>query len=149
MSLHKNACPRLHEIYNFCRPYLCHCCVLSLSIPCPGLEKIFKEIHIPYKNLHFNTPNYLLWCGSGGREIYNFLSPYPTNATYQIWLRSWEEDEDDNAKPMTYTAQWRMPTHSNTLPASLRWPKKDFQSWYYMSQIILGYCTANLWYSQN
>ena len=23
----------------------------------------------------------------GGHEIYNFLSPYPTDATYQIWLR--------------------------------------------------------------
>ena len=26
-----------------------------------------------------------LWIG--GPEIYNFLFPYPTNATYQIWLR--------------------------------------------------------------
>ena len=23
----------------------------------------------------------------GGHEIYNFLSPYPKDATYQIWLR--------------------------------------------------------------
>ena len=23
----------------------------------------------------------------GGHEIYNFLSPYPTDDTYQIWLR--------------------------------------------------------------
>ena len=33
----------------------------------------------------------------GGHEIYNFLSPYPTNATHQICLSlaqysSWEED---------------------------------------------------------
>ena len=26
-----------------------------------------------------------LWVGR--HEIYNFLSPYPTDATYQIWLR--------------------------------------------------------------
>ena len=25
--------------------------------------------------------------GGGGHEIYNFLSPYPTDGTYQIWLR--------------------------------------------------------------
>ena len=25
--------------------------------------------------------------GVVGHEIYNFLSPYPTDATYQIWLR--------------------------------------------------------------
>ena len=25
--------------------------------------------------------------GVGGYKIYNFLSPYPTDATYQIWLR--------------------------------------------------------------
>ena len=25
--------------------------------------------------------------GMGGNEIYNFLSPYPTDATHQIWLR--------------------------------------------------------------
>ena len=35
--------------------------------------------------LHF-LPQKLppLWVG--GHEIYNFLSPYPTDATYQIWL---------------------------------------------------------------
>ena len=36
-------------------------------------------------NLHFFPQNYLL-LGWGGREIYNFLSPYPKDATYQIWL---------------------------------------------------------------
>ena len=25
--------------------------------------------------------------GGGGHEIYNFLSPYPKDATYKIWLR--------------------------------------------------------------
>ena len=36
--------------------------------------------------LHFLPQNYLP-LGVGGHEIYNFLSPYPTDATYQIWLR--------------------------------------------------------------
>ena len=35
--------------------------------------------------LHFLPQNYLpLWVG-GGHEIYNFLSPYHTDATHQIW----------------------------------------------------------------
>ena len=36
--------------------------------------------------LHFLPQNYLP-LGVGGHEIYNFMSPYPTDATYQIWLR--------------------------------------------------------------
>ena len=36
--------------------------------------------------LHF-LPQYYLPLGGGGHEIYNFLFPYPTDATYQIWLR--------------------------------------------------------------
>ena len=36
--------------------------------------------------LHFLTKIYLP-LGLGGHEIYNFYSPYPTDATYQIWLR--------------------------------------------------------------
>ena len=36
--------------------------------------------------LHFLPENYLP-CGSGGHVVYNFLSPYPKDATYQIWLR--------------------------------------------------------------
>ena len=35
-------------------------------------------------SLHF-YPNITSPLG-GGHEIYNFLSPYPTDATYQIWL---------------------------------------------------------------
>ena len=35
--------------------------------------------------LHFFVQNYLS-LGVGGHEIYYFLFPYPTDATYQIWL---------------------------------------------------------------
>ena len=42
-----------------------------------------------------------------GHEIYNFLSPYPTDATYQICHSSWEEDvngrrttHDDGGQPI-------------------------------------------------
>ena len=34
--------------------------------------------------LHFLPQNYLPL--GGGHEIYNFLSPYHTDATYEIWL---------------------------------------------------------------
>ena len=34
--------------------------------------------------LHFLPQITYLWVG--GHEIYNFLSPSPTDATYQIWL---------------------------------------------------------------
>ena len=51
--------------------------------PCTGVEKkILKEIHQFYTLYPKITP-----LGVGGHEIYNFLSPYPTDATYQIWLR--------------------------------------------------------------
>ena len=36
--------------------------------------------------LHF-LPSKLPPLGMGGQEIYNFVSPYPTDATYKIWLR--------------------------------------------------------------
>ena len=29
----------------------------------------------------------ITFLGGGGYEIYNFLSLFPTDATYQIWLR--------------------------------------------------------------
>ena len=35
--------------------------------------------------LQFLPQNYLP-LGVEGHEIYNFLSPYPTDASYQIWL---------------------------------------------------------------
>ena len=36
---------------------------------------------------HFLPQNYLPLRWGGGHGINNFLSSYPTNATYQIWLR--------------------------------------------------------------
>ena len=64
----KNPCPRGHKIYNFRRPFLGHhYYILSMSDPCPRAEKKLL--------------------GWGGHENDNFLSPYPTAATDQIWLR--------------------------------------------------------------
>ena len=57
---HKNPCPLGHETYNFGRHQ--------------------------YINFTLFTPK-LPPLGVGGPEIYNFLSAYPTDATYQIWLR--------------------------------------------------------------
>ena len=85
----KNPCSKSHQIYNFGKPFLGHhYYILSFkSDLCLGVEKkIFKEImHFYYMTnmampLHKNPY-------PGGHEIYNFLSPYPTDATYYIWLR--------------------------------------------------------------
>ena len=57
-----------------------HC---SLSVLCLGVEKkIFKKyINFTLFYLQITSP----W--GGGYEIYTFLSPYPTYATYQIWSK--------------------------------------------------------------
>ena len=47
-------------------------------------EEDFSKKYINFKL--FNPQNYLPF-GMGGHEIYNFLSPYPTDGTYRIWLR--------------------------------------------------------------
>ena len=72
-----------HEIYNFGRPFLGHHYYTpSLSEPCPWVQKkIFKEIY----QFYTFYPKILPLGVGGGHEIYNFLSPYPTDATYQIW----------------------------------------------------------------
>ena len=83
--LHKNRCPRGHEIYNFGKPFLAyHYYILGLSDLCLVVEKkIFLK---KYSNFTLFTPQLPpLWVG--GHEIYNFLSPYPTDAKCQIWLR--------------------------------------------------------------
>ena len=50
--LHKNPCPRGHQIYNFGRPFLGHYYILGLSDLCLGKEKkIFKEI----MQFHYTT----------------------------------------------------------------------------------------------
>ena len=79
--LQKNPWPGGHEMYIFGRPFLGHHYYIpSLYGPCPGVEKkiFLRNASI----LNFLHQNYLPF----GHEIYNFLSPYPTDATYQIWL---------------------------------------------------------------
>ena len=73
MPLHKNPCPRDHEIYNFGRPFLGHQYQkLGLSDLCLGVEKsIFKEImHFHYMT-YMTTPMHKNPCPRG-HEIYNF-----------------------------------------------------------------------------
>ena len=72
----KEPLPRGLDIYKFCRPFLGHhYYTLSLYGPCIGVE---KKIRFAPK---------LPPLGVGGHEIFNFLATYPTDATYQIWLR--------------------------------------------------------------
>ena len=76
--------PRGQIIYNLGRPFLGHqYYTLSLTEAGLGVEyKIFKEKHKFYTFYpQITSP----WDGGGGHEIYNFLSPDPTDATYQIW----------------------------------------------------------------
>ena len=73
--LHKNLCPRCHEIYNFRRPFLVrHYYILGLSDLCLGVEKkIFKE------KMHFHYMTYMakpLHPYPRGHEIYNFGTPF-------------------------------------------------------------------------
>ena len=75
---------RGHEIYNFVITFLDHHYnKRSFSYLCPGVEKkILKEKH----RLYTFTPKIISPWG-GDNKIHNFLSPYPTHATYLIWLR--------------------------------------------------------------
>ena len=76
--LHKNPCPRGYKIYNFGILFLGHhYYTLSLYRPCTRVEKkILRKTSILTSPLE-----------RGGHEVYNFLSPYPTDATYNIWLK--------------------------------------------------------------
>ena len=58
--------------------------ILPLHEPCPGVEKRFLKKYINFTLFTSKLPPRK---GGGGHEINNFLSPYPTDATYQIWLR--------------------------------------------------------------
>ena len=71
-------------MYIFGRPFLGHHYYIpSLYGPCPGVEKkIFKEIQ-QFNTFYQELPP--LWVE--GHEIYNFLSSYLTDGTFQIWLR--------------------------------------------------------------
>ena len=73
--------PGVMKFKNFGRPFLGHhYYILSLSVLCLGVEKkIFKK----YINFTLFYPQITSPWG-GGYEIYTFLSPYPTYATYQI-----------------------------------------------------------------
>ena len=53
--------------------------IITIYVVCP---KFLKK----YINVSLFTPK-LLPLGAGGHEIHNFLSPYPTDATHQIWFR--------------------------------------------------------------
>ena len=78
-SLHNNR----YEINNLGRPFLGHhYYTISLYGQCTGIEKkINLKIHQFYS---FYPQTTFPWGGGGGDEIYNFLSPYPSDATYQI-----------------------------------------------------------------
>ena len=62
----KNPCPRGHKIYTFGRPILGHHYLRLFS-----LSGLYPKLPPPP-------------LGIGSHDIYNFLSPYPTDATYQI-----------------------------------------------------------------
>ena len=97
----------VHEIYNFGRPFLGHhYYILGLSDQCLGVEKKFlRNTAI----LHFLPQNYLPF-GWGFIKFYNFFSPYPTDASYQIGPVVLEK------KMLTRKARRRMPTYSNRSP---------------------------------
>ena len=85
MTYHKNSCSVGHEIKNFGRPFLAHhFYILHLSDSYPRVKKvnIFTEMH---QFCNFYPKPISPW--GGGHKIYNFLSRYTTDATYQIWLR--------------------------------------------------------------
>ena len=103
---HKNPCPRGHEIYNFGRPFLGHhYYILGLSNLCLGVEQKMLKEKMHFHNMTYMWPrpctrtpapeiqqfysfyHKIIFPWGRGHEIYNFLSPYPTDATYQIWLR--------------------------------------------------------------
>ena len=109
-------CPDGHEIYKFGGPFLGHYySTVNLSDLCLVVDKkIYKEImHFhyitymttphhkspcpggrPFLGHHFYTPVLYGPCpevekklGWEGPKIYNFLSFYPTDGTFQIWSR--------------------------------------------------------------
>ena len=78
---HKKPCPGGYEIYNFY-----HSLVITLSLSESYTPEYRRRIFKKYINITLFTPKLPpLWVG--GHEIYNFLSPYPKDATNHIWLR--------------------------------------------------------------
>ena len=80
----KNPCPRGLKFTIWVDPSLVIITIIHLFCLKYALDqrrRFFKK----YINFTLFTPKLPpLWVG--GHEIYNFLSPYPTDATYQIWL---------------------------------------------------------------
>ena len=117
MQIHYNElygqAPAGHEIYKFSRLFLGHhYYIISFCEPCPGVEKVFK------KYINFTPKLFpLSW---GGHAIYNVMSLYPMDATYQTCKESPGSscEEDVNAKSMMTDANpWPR------LPEWLKWPK--------------------------
>ena len=76
----KDTSPSGHEIYNFGRRFLgYHYYILNLSVPCSRDEERERG------NIAFSLYDKITSPWDGGSEIYKFLFPYPTDATYQIW----------------------------------------------------------------
>ena len=77
---HKNPCPGVMKFTILVDPFLVIITLNVVSLVYAWEKRrrlIFKEIHQFYPK--FTS----LW--GGGHEIYNFLSAYPTDASYQIW----------------------------------------------------------------
>ena len=69
-------------IYNFGIPFHGHH-YYTLCMDHAPEKKIFLK---KKKNFIFFPPIYPPRGGGGGHAIYNFLSPFSTDALYQIWL---------------------------------------------------------------
>ena len=85
--LHKDPCPRGHEIYNFDKPFLGHHnFAFSLSVICLRVEtKIFKEIMHFHYITYIATPLHKSPCPRG-HELYNFSRPFLGHYNYILRL---------------------------------------------------------------
>ena len=68
---HKNTCSEDNEIHNYGRPFY-HYYTLGLSAQCPRIFKKYINFTIFTQKLSTHR----------GNQIYNFLSPYSTDAKY-------------------------------------------------------------------
>ena len=100
-------------------PFLDHFNYIKESILFLSMPIIRKEHFFLRKQINFTilTPKSLPLGLQGA--IYCFISPKPTVAIYQIWLRPWEKNF--NARNTTGDAWQRTPIYSNTSPEWLKW----------------------------
>ena len=56
--------------------------IITIHLVCLNQVRRFLKKYINFARFTLKLPS----LAGGGHEIYNFLSPYPTDATYQIWL---------------------------------------------------------------